>query len=153
MKSITLILAVTVVLAFALPLFAEEGGACIHACQPGKFEMVHATGMIYCVNCALKAEFGANVDCSKTGHNWAVKVSKAEDYCGEDRANLVGTSIFCLENPAAKGLADLKAGSTTTISGRLYNDLPVMQIEEFKVVENEESGKCDGCPGEGEKKS
>lgn len=153
MKSLTLLLALTVVMAFALPLFAEEaeGHACVHACQPGKFEMTHATGVIYCVNCALKAESGADVDCGKTGHKMALKTTKVVDFCGEEKADKVGMTLFFLDNDASKPLMKAVVGTEYTISGRLFENLPVMQVEEITVVaeHGKEEGGC--CPTEGEK--
>lgn len=142
MSSSLLALALALSLATSLPVFAGEGEGhvCKHACQPGKFEMVHATGTLFCVNCALKAECGADVDCAKVGHRMALKVTKLVDYCGETKADKAGKTLFFLDNAGAKPLLTGTPGSKYTVSGKLFENVPMIQVEEL-VVLKEEGGK------------
>jgi len=138
-----------IILAIALTLalsstasFAEEPGGCMHACQAGKFEMTHATGTLYCVGCELKSTMGAKVDCDKGGHQLAIRVTKCEDYCGEEKTGLVGTTLFFLPTEAAMKIDPVKNyGKTVTLSGRYYFAAGVIEPEEVKIVIEEEEKK------------
>jgi len=153
LSKLAVIIALGLSLMVSLPSFAgeEEGHACVHACQPGKFEMTHATGVIYCVNCALKAESGADVDCAVTGHKMALKTTKVVDFCGEEKADKVGMTLFFLDNDASKPLMKAVVGTEYTISGRLFENLPIMQVEEITIVAGHEKEEGGCCPDEGEK--
>jgi len=139
MKLTVSILISVFAMTFAASSFAEEPGhACPHACKPGAFEMTHATGTLYCVGCALKSEFGAKVDCGKSGHLMAIKVTKCEDYCGDEKAALVGATLMYLPTEATKAIDGYKHyGATVTLSGRYYFATGVIEPEEVKFAAEE----------------
>ncbi|MBM3327661.1 MAG: hypothetical protein FJY65_11970 [Calditrichaeota bacterium] len=138
--ALTLALASALALISALPVFPgeDQDHTCPHACKPGKFEMMHATGVNYCVNCALKNELNAEVDCVKSGHQTALKITKYISFCGEEKPEFNGKTYFYFVSEAAKPLRTAHLGETVTVSGRLYFDLPVIEVQEFKVQKPEE---------------
>jgi len=122
--------------------FSEEPGGCPHACKPNQYEMTHATGTLYCVGCALKEQFGSKADCEKGGHQLAIKVTKCEDYCGEEKAGLIGTTLFFLPTEATLKIDPVKNyGKTVTLSGRYYFTAGVIEPEEVKIVTDDAEKK------------
>jgi len=81
---------------------------------------------------------GANVDCAKAGHLWAISPTKVESYCAEDKTAASPKLIFCLQNDGAKSLGDIKLGATVTLSGKLYFAAPMLDVEEVKIMEKSE---------------
>ncbi len=132
---------ILIFLAINLPIYASEDKSehiCPHSCKPGKFEMMHATGINYCVNCALKNELNAKVDCEKYGHLTALKITKYVSFCGEEKPEFVGKTYFYLDNEASKPLKSSHIGETVTVSGRLYFELPLIEAQEIKFHKTED---------------
>lgn len=112
----------------------DEGHVCPHGCVTGKFEMMTLTGIHLCVACDIKKELGIPVDCALYGHRWALKVTKAVDYCGGDKSEFVGKTFVYLPNKSYAELTKVESGKSVVVSGKLFFDIPMIEVEKLDAV-------------------
>ena len=96
--------------------------------------MATATGVNYCVPCALKKELGAASACKVYGHQHALKIEKVVDACGEEKPDFAGKTLFYLENDKSTILINGHHGEKLAVKGKVYVEVPMIEVESFEVV-------------------
>lgn len=134
------ILLVTIIILFTAGVVSinagEEGHACMHGCMPGKYEMVTITGLNYCPACNLKFDAGAQADCKTYGHHHALRVVKLIDFCGEEKAEFVGKTLFYLENNQSAELINGHQNETVIVQGKMFLTVPMVEVNAVELPSN-----------------
>ncbi len=110
-------------------------GSCSLGCEESASAKVTITGFNFCPGCKLKKEFKAASNCKEFGHTNALRITKikTDDDCAVD--DYIGETIFYLENEKSKDLVNEIRGKAVEVTGTLYLDMPVIEVESYKVIE------------------
>ena len=95
------------------------------------------TGMNYCVACGLKEAYGAAAQCKVHGHQHGLNVSKLVTPCGKDRSECVGKTFYYLANDKSKQLREGLNHQTVQVTGKLYWDQNMIEVESFMILNEE----------------
>ncbi len=135
-KIIVISTALTAVLVFGFA-FAQGSGTKSHS-EPSlnkdKGVVVEATvtGENFCVGCALKKEKGAGAQCSIFGHKHSLRVTRAIATDNTELVEMQGWILFYLETEISQELIKGHHGENITITGKVYPDERVLEVDKFK---------------------
>ena len=93
------------------------------------------TGENICLGCTLKAEQGADAQCSIFGHNHSLRVTSAK-VGGKDMPKMNGWILHYLETKESKELIRDHHNETVTVVGIVYNDERVLEVVSIKLGEH-----------------
>lgn len=91
-------------------------------------------GVNQCLGCSLM-KAGANATCSKTGHQQALKVTKAMTADGKPAPELEGWTLHYLNNPQGMELMDGEKyhGKNVTLTGMVFKDERVLDVSKVEI--------------------
>lgn len=110
-------------------------GGCKFGCIPEKIEVADIIGTNFCPACELNQSLGAASACKTYGHKHAFKVTSFVDACGNKKDEFIGKTLFFLENDKSTELISGHHGETLEIRGKVYLEIPMIEVESFKIVE------------------
>ena len=101
--------------------------------QTADAEVIEATvaGENFCLGCSLKEGKGAASQCSKFGHQHALKVTSAT-VGGKDRPDMMGWVLHYLDTDKAQPLIKEHHDETVTMTGKVYAEERVLEVGELK---------------------
>ena len=99
-------------------------------------EVIVATvvGENFCLGCSLKKEKGAASQCSKYGHRHALRVADATAV-GKEVPELKGWVLHYLDIDNAQPLIKDHHGEMLTLTGKVYTEERVLEVEKLEEVE------------------
>ena len=96
---------------------------------------VTVTGNNFCLGCALKKEKGAGAQCSIFGHKHSLRVTKAIAADSTELVEMQGWVLHYLETEKSQELIKGHHGENITITGKVYSDERVLEVDKFKKAD------------------
>lgn len=95
------------------------------------------TGENICVGCALK-EHGAAAQCSKYGHQHALRVTAASQN-GKDMPEMKGVILYYLTTDSSQALLKEHHAEIVTVKGKIYPAERVLEVLQIEAPKEEHS--------------
>ena len=89
------------------------------------------TGENFCLGCSLKTSKGAAAQCSKYGHQHALKVTAAT-VDGKDRPEMTGWVLHYLDTDNAQPVIKEHHSETVTVTGKVYAEERVLEVAKLE---------------------
>lgn len=141
----------TLMSALAVAVLAASVPAQEHPEHPKKTTTATATSQVavteatvegenFCVGCSLKTSKGAAAQCSKYGHQHALKVTSAT-VDGKEHPEMAGWVLHYLDTDSAQAVIKEHHGETVKMTGKVYSEeriFEVAKLEESKAAKKPE---------------